>query len=370
MTRRMTVLLAVLALVAAACGGGDSDETTPDTTAAVTPPAQGGGATLAAVLARGEVVCGIDGGTPGFSEPDPGGGAGFIGIDADGCRAVAAAVFGDATKVQFRTVTSAERFDVLKAGDVDVLFRNTTWTASRDTSVQLDFGPTTFYDGQALLGVSTKFSTDSGPADVDGAILCTSAGTTSEKNILEWANLGGATVTIEPVEDIPEAFERFKAGACDMVTTDSSGLQGNRVKAERAGDIQPGDWVVFPPAPISKEPLGPAYRQGDSNWGDIVNWAVYSQFIAFEYGLDSTTFRAAVNDNNPELQRLCGQTESGEAVIAALGIQSEGFCPVIEQVGSYDEMFDRNLNPIAIFREGTLNDIWTNGGAVYPPPFR
>ena len=369
MMKRLTVLLAVLALVAAACGGGDSDTTEATTATTVAGPTQGGGATLATVLARGELVCGIDGGTPGFSEPDPTGGAGFVGIDADGCRAVAAAVFGDATKVQFRTVTSAERFDVLKAGDIDVLFRNTTWTASRDTSVNLDFGPTTFYDGQALLGTSAKFSVDSGPADVDGAILCTSAGTTSEKNILEWANLGGATVTIEPVEDIPEAFERFKAGACDLVTTDSSGLVGNMVKAERDGTIAKGDWVVFP-APISKEPLGPAYRQGDSNWGDVVNWSVYAMFVAFEYGLDSTTFVAAVNDTNPELQRLCGQTESGEAIVNALGIQSEGFCPVITQVGSYDEVFDNNLNPIGIFRAGTLNDLWTQGGAIYAPPFR
>lgn len=384
MIRRLAVLLVALTLVAAACG----DDSTSDTTAAgVTTTTSGGttattsgtpgqaGGTLATVLGRGELICGVSGSAVAFSETQADGSS--TGIDSDFCRAVAAAVLGDANAVVFRNVTAGERFDVLKAGEIDVLMRNTTWTASRDTVVGGDFGPTTYYDGQGLMGKSERFSVTSGPADVDGAILCTNAGTTTEKNIREWAALGGADIVLNTVEQFPEAVELFKAGSCDLVTTDASGLVGNKINAERNGDVEVDEWVVFPPSPISKEPLGPMYRQNDSQWADIVDWVVYTTLIAYEQGVNSSNVESVRSStDNPELQRLFGDLDIADTNIeSAFGIQNDGFYQVIAQVGSYDEIFDRNLNPVNLFRiapdgSPTLNSLWTEGGLLYAPPFR
>ena len=379
MIKRLAVLLAVLALVAAACGGeSESEETTTtsaETTETTAAQTDGGevsqgteGGTLAAVQARGVLKCGISGSLPGFSEIQPDGTA--IGFDADFCRAVAAAVLGDATKVEFTPLTAAERFDVLKAGEIDVLIRNTTYTQSRDASgeggVNVDFAPTTYYDGQQLMGPSTRFSASSGPADVDGAILCTNAGTTTEKNITEWANVGGATINLETVEEFPEALEKLKAGQCDLVTTDGSGLVANKVTEEREGNIQPGDWVVFPTAPISKEPLGPAFRQNDSEWGDIITWVIYASIIADEKGVTSANIDE-MKDVDPEAGRLFG----GEGEVqTAMGLSADAFYQMVKQVGNYDEIFARNLNPLDLFREGSLNARFNEGGMIYAPPAR
>ena len=385
MIKRLGVLLVALALVAAACGddSGDTDTTTAttaggtDTTTATTTGGGGGtdggqdGGTLAAVKARGVLNCGVSTGAVAFTEIQPDGSA--IGIDADYCKALAAAVLGDSTAVVFFPTTAAERFDVLKAGQVDVLFRNTTWTASRDTDVGLDFGPTTYFDGQGLMGPSSRFSASSGPSDVDGAILCTNAGTTTEKNVREWASLGGASISLETVENFSEAMDNFIAGRCDLVTTDASGLVGEKVSRELSGEIAKDEWVVFPPAPISKEPLGPAYRQNDSEWADVVDWTVYSTFIAFEKGMNSSNvdeMRAAAGTEtgDPEIARMFG--DSSPEIMAALGLDSDAFYQVIKQVGSYDEIFDRSLNPVGLFRQNGLNDLWTSGGLIYAPPFR
>ena len=385
MIKRLAVLLAVLALVAAACGGTSESEDTTSTTAAptddTTATTAGGtddgggdagqgseGGTLAAVQSRGVLRCGVSGALPGFSETQPDGTS--IGFDADYCRAVAAAVLGDAEAVEFRNLTAAERFDVLKAGEIDVLVRNTTYTQSRDASgeggVNVDFAPTTYYDGQQLMGRSDRFSADSGPADVDGAILCTNAGTTTEKNITEWANLGGARIGLETVEHFPEALEKFIAGQCDRVTTEGSGLVANTVTKEREGAIQEGEWVVFPTAPISKEPLGPAFRQNDSEWGDIITWVIYATIIADEKGVTSVNIDET-KDVDPEATRLFG----GEGEVqTAMGLNADAFYQMIKQVGNYDEIFARNLNPLDIFREGTLNAPFNEGGMIYAPPAR
>ena len=380
MWKRLAVLLTVLVLVAAACGDDDgpaaipapaTDAPGPDATTAPTAPDVGqpaGGGTLAAVLARGVLRCGVSGSAVAFSETQPDGSQ--LGFDADFCRALAAAVLGDANAVEFRPVTSAERFDVLKSGDVDVLFRNTTETQSRDASgeggVNVDFGPVTYYDGQGLMGASSRFSADSGPADVDGAILCTSAGTTSEKNIVEWANIGNASITVEAVENINDAIAKFKAGACDLVTTDASALVGHLVNNERDGSIAVGDWVVFPPAPISKEPLGPAFRQNDSEWGDIVTWLIYALITADEKGITSQNIDTVTLD--PEGERLLGKTD-GE-VQTKQGLTADAWYNAIKQVGNYDEIFTRNLNPVNLFREGSLNATFTEGGMIYSNPSR
>ena len=377
MWKRLAVLLAALALVAAACGDDDQPvattapppDTPAETTTAPPPPDVGqaaAGGTLAAVIQRDVLRCGVSGSLVGFSETQPDGNQ--VGFDADYCRALAAAVLGDSSKVEFRALTAAERFDVLKAGEVDVLFRNTTYTQSRDSTgdVSIDFGPTTYFDGQGLMGRADRgFTTDSGPSDVDGAIVCTNAGTTTEKNITEWANLGGASILLETVENFNDALDKFKAGQCDVVTTDASGLVANKVNAEQNGDIAVGDWVIFPRAPISKEPLGPAFRQNDSEWGDVVTWLVYATFIAFEKGITSANIDTIEWD--PEAGRLFGS--EGE-VQSRMGLEADAYYQAIKQMGNFAEIFDRHLNPLDIVREGTLNDLFTRGGMIYAPPAR
>ena len=318
------------------------------------------------MIQRDVLRCGVSGSLVGFSETQPDGNQ--VGFDADYCRALAAAVLGDSSKVEFRALTAAERFDVLKAGEVDVLFRNTTYTQSRDSTgdVSIDFGPTTYFDGQGLMGRADRgFTTDSGPSDVDGAIVCTNAGTTTEKNITEWANLGGASILLETVENFNDALDKFKAGQCDVVTTDASGLVANKVNAEQNGDIAVGDWVIFPRAPISKEPLGPAFRQNDSEWGDVVTWLVYATFIAFEKGITSANIDTIEWD--PEAGRLFGS--EGE-VQSRMGLEADAYYQAIKQMGNFAEIFDRHLNPLDIVREGTLNDLFTRGGMIYAPPAR
>ncbi len=373
--RNLLILSVVLAMVAAACSGGDTAETTEaaagGTEAVATTVAQTAGGTLAAVISRGTLNCGVGGAAVGFSETQPDGS--MTGIDADTCRAIAAAVLGDATAVAFTETTAAERFEVLKSGSIDVLIRNTTWTQSRDTGdIGLDFGPTTFFDGQQVMGKADKgFSDDSTLADVDGAVLCTNAGTTTEKNITEGAAVAGATIQLKTVEAFPEAMEGFKSGDCDLVTTDGSGLYGNRFKAIADGEIAEGDWVIFPRAPISKEPLGPTYRQGDSQWADVVNWVVYAMFIADEKGVTSANvddFVAQGEDIDPELGRLLGTVD--DQLQVGMGLPGDAFYQVIKQVGNYDEVFSRNLNVLDIFREGTYNAQWTEGGLIYAPPAR
>ncbi len=377
MIKRLAVLLAVLALVAAACGGESETDEPTETTAAPTettaaPDSDVGqateGGTLAAVQARGVLKCGISGSLPGFSSIQPDGTA--TGFDADYCRAIAAAVLGDSEAVEYTPLTAAERFDVLKAGEIDVLVRNTTYTQSRDASgeggVNVDFAPTTYYDGQQLMGPSSRFSPDSGPADVDGAILCTNAGTTTEKNITEWANVGGAAIELSTVEEFPEALEGLKAGQCDLVTTDGSGLVANKATEEQQGNIAPGEWVIFPSAPISKEPLGPAVRQNDSEWKDIITWVVYATIIADEKGVTSANIDSN-RDVDPEATRLFG----GEGEVqTAMGLSADAFYQVIKQVGNYDEIFSANLVPLGLAREGSLNARFNEGGMIYAPPAR
>ena len=368
MTKRLLALLAVFVLVIAACGDteGDEDTTTTTTTAAPTDVGQTeAGATLQEVLDRGALRCGVSGSAPAFSETQPDGSA--SGFDADFCRAVAAAVLGDANAVEFRALTAAERFEALKNNEIDVLIRNTTWTQSRDSDIGMDFAPTTYYDGQQLMGrKSFGFTENSTLSDLDGAIVCTNAGTTTEKNVTEGAQLAGATITLETVETTSEALEKFEAGTCDVYTTDGSGLVGS--KAQRDTN---DEWVIFPSAPISKEPLGPAYRANDSQWADIVNWTVYAMFIADEKGVTSANIDDIIaqgDDIDPELGRLFGSVDG--SLQEGMGLPADAFYQVIKQVGNYDEIFGNNLNPLKIFRDGTYNAQWTDGGLIYAPPAR
>jgi len=367
MLKRLAVLFAVLALVAAACGGDSEGEDT-TTTSTTEAPGQGGGeGTLATVQARGTLNCGVSTGAPGFTEIAPDGS--FSGIDVDYCRAIAAAVLGDSEAVEFRTLTAAERFAALESGEIDVLVRNTTWTQTRDTDLNQDFVATTFFDGQQIMGNPATLpglTVEGGFADIDGAIVCTNAGTTTEQNIKEGAEAAGVTITLQTVETFTEAIDGFIAGTCDIVTTDGSGLFGHRASNVAAGTPGADAWVIFPEAPISKEPLGPVVRENDSTWYDVVQWTVFATLSAEELGVNSGNVDAMM-EGGGEAGRLLG----GEGEIqTAMGLSADAFANAIKQVGNYGEIYERNLGPIGLAREGSFNMQWYDGGLMYSPPFR
>ena len=251
-----------------------------------------------------------------------------------------------------------------------MLIRNTTWTQSRDTDIGMQFVATTYYDGQQMMGDPARIAglTPSSSFEaIDGATVCTNAGTTTEKNITEGAAVAGATITLETVETFPEAMEKFKAGTCDIVTTDGSGLFGNRAAEVNAGTPGADTWVIFPEAPISKEPLGPVVRQNDDEWMDVVQWTVFATFIADENGVTSANVDTTM-DGTPELTRLFGG--DGE-LQSAMGLPADAFLQVIKQVGNYGEIYEKNLTgPLGLARVGSFNEQWFDGGLIYAPPAR
>jgi general L-amino acid transport system substrate-binding protein len=345
-------------------------EDTADATAEATAESSGdevdvtqGGGILDAVIANGTLRCGVAGEAVAFSQANAEGR--MEGIDAEYCRAVAAAVLGDSEAVEFTALTAAERFTAVQTGAVDVLMRNSTWTQSRDTEVGMDFGPTTYYDGQQLMGrASDGFSAESTVEEVDGAIVCTNAGTTTETNISELAAQLGITITLNTFEDFDQVTDAFVAGTCDVITTDGSGLVGRKAVQQPADD----EWVIFPASPISKEPLGPVYAQNDSQWADVINWTVYATFIADELGFGMADADAALaGDFGPEAVRLMG----GEGELqTVMGLSPDAFYNVISQVGNYQDIWDRTLTPVGLDREGSFNAQWTDGGLLYAPPAR
>jgi general L-amino acid transport system substrate-binding protein len=371
-------------MFAAACGGTSEtddattttaattdDDTTTETTAATTDDDDSGGdaaqgtegGILAAVIARDVLKCGVSGAATAFSETQPDGST--TGFDADYCRYIAAAVLGDANKVEFTALTAAERFTAVQTGAVDVLIRNTTWTQSRDTEVGMDFAPTTYYDGQQVMArESAGFSADSQITDLEGAVVCTNAGTTTEKNITEATLALGVNITLNTFEDYNLVMDAFLAGSCDAVTTDGSGLVGRKATQQPDGE----NWVIFPSAPISKEPLGPATLQNDSQWLDVVKWAVYSSIIFDEKGVTSATAADAQADPaDGEVGRLLG----GEGELqTAMGLSATAWFDALSQVGNYDEIYARNLNPVGLVREGSFNASFVSGGLIYAPPAR
>ena len=371
---KLLAMFLTIGVVAAACGSdSDGDDAAPattaaavvETTAAPTTTAEvevvAGGSLLDTVQARGTLNCGVSGSAVAFSETQADGSV--TGFDADYCRAVAAAVLGDANAVNFVALTASERFTAVQTGDVDVLIRNPTWTQSRDSDVGMDFGPTTYYDGQQLMArASDGFTGSSKVSDIDGAIVCTNAGTTTEKNIAEAAEMAGAEITLLAFETSDEVWETFIAGGCDITTTDGSALVGRKVKNQPADQ----EWVIFPATPISKEPLGPTYGQNDSAWADAVNWTVYAMIIMDEYGITSATVDSHVGDAG-EVGRLLGGDGELQTV---MGLSADAFYQVIKQVGNYGEVYDANLNPVDLYREGSSNAGWLDGGLIYSPPAR
>ncbi len=375
---RALAVAAAATLVLAACGGDDSSSSSNEASAETTAASSGdssdssspevvdvaeGGSILDAVIARGTLNCGVSGAAVAFSYTQADGS--MEGIDADYCRAVAAAVLGDANAVEFTALTAAERFTAVQTGAVDVLMRNSTWTQSRDSEVGMDFGPTTYYDGQQLMGrASDGFTSASQVDEIEGAVVCTNAGTTTETNISELAGQLGINITLTTFEDYDQVTDAFIAGTCDVITTDGSGLVGRKAAQQPDGE----EWVIFPATPISKEPLGPVYAQNDSKWADAVNWVVYATLIADEYGVTSGDVDAALaGDFGPEMQRLMG----GEGELQTkMGLSADAFYNTISQVGNYQEIWDANLTPVGLVREGSANALWTDGGLMYAPPAR
>jgi general L-amino acid transport system substrate-binding protein len=317
------------------------------------------GATVDEIKSRDVVRCGVNTGLAGFAIADSQGN--WTGLDVDFCRAVAAALLGDASKVEFVPLSAQQRFTALQSGEVDLLSRNTTWTLTRDTALGLDFTAVTFYDGQGFM-VPADLGVESA-LELDGAAICVQTGTTTEKNLTDFFRATG--MSFEPVvfEGLEESKTAFFAGRCDAYTTDASGLAS--IRASDAPD--PTAFIILPEI-ISKEPLGPAVRNDDSEWFDIVKWTIFATLDAEELGVTSANADDMMNSENPNVQRLLGTAPGmGEAI----GLQEDWAYNVITQVGNYGEIFERNVGaetPLR-FRRG-INALWINGGLMYSPPIR
>ncbi len=319
-----------------------------------------GASTLDEVRARGAVQCGVSTGLPGFSFTKADGD--WDGFDVAVCRAVAAAVFGDATKVRFTPATSQVRFTLLASGEVDLLARNTTWTFSRDTDLKFEFTGVNYYDGQGFMVPKALGVTSA--KELNGATVCIQTGTTTELNLADFFRANGMIYDPVPVSDDKEAQQKYLSNACDIYTTDASGLA-----AVRATFQDPAAHTVLPEI-VSKEPLGPLVRHGDHEWGDIVRWSLNAMIAAEELGVTSANVAelAAAAGDNPEVNRLLG-TEG--ALGAMIGLEADWAAQIIAQVGNYGEAFETHLGPnTAIGLERGLNAQWTDGGLLYAPPFR
>ncbi len=317
-------------------------------------------ATLDDVKARGKLNCGVTTGLPGFAAPDANGV--WEGFDVAFCRAVAAAIFGDPTAVEFVPTTGETRFTALQSGEIDMLARNTTWTFSRDTDLKFDFTGVNYYDGQGFmvpksLGVSSA-------KDLDGATVCIQTGTTTELNLADFFRSNNISYQPVPIQTNAEAQQQYLAGACDVYTTDASGLAATRATFEA-----PADHIILPEI-ISKEPLGPLVRHGDNAWGDIVMWTQNALVSAEELGITSANVEemASAPTNNPEINRILG-TEGDLG--AMMGLSKDWGKNAILAGGNYGEIFEKNIGentPIGLARG--LNALWTEGGLQYSPPFR
>ena len=312
--------------------------------------------TLDAVRKKGFVQCGVNTGLAGFSQADSKGV--WRGIDVDVCRAVAAAVFGDATKLRYTPLTAQQRFTALQSGEVDILARNTTWTLSRDTSLGLNFVGVNYYDGQGFM-VPKKANVKSAK-QLNGATVCVQPGTTNELNLADYFRANKMAFKPVVIEKLEEVLNAYFNGRCDAYTTDHSGLVA--LRASRAQ--KPDDHVILPEL-ISKEPLGPAVRHGDDRWFDIVKWSLFALIEAEELGLSSKNIEQQAKSDNPSIQRFVGATGD---IGKMLSLDNKWAYQIVRQVGNYAESFDANLKPLG-FERG-LNRLWNQGGLMYVPPIR
>ena len=317
------------------------------------------GPTVDGIKKRGAVICAVNTGLAGFALPDRQGD--YRGLDADTCRALAAAVLGDAKKVKFVPATAQQRFTLLQTGEVDVLVRNTTWTLLRDTENGFNFAPVTYYDGQGFM-VANKLGVKSAK-ELDGATICVQTGTTTELNLADYFRANRLSFKPLVIEKLDETENAFFSGRCDAYTTDRSGLAATRA----AKAPNPDDYVILPEI-ISKEPLAPAVRHGDDEWFDIVKWTVYAMIAAEEKGITSANVDEMLKSEDPEVKRMLGVSAG---MGKALHVDDKWAYNIIKQIGNYGEVFERNVgktSPLKLDRG--VNALWTQGGLMYAMPFR
>ncbi len=370
----VVALLIVLSMVLAACGGGAAPEAPAEEAAAEAPAEEAAaeapgetegpapaasGDTLATVKERGHVICGGNQSVPGFGYLDTEGN--FSGFDIDYCKALAAAVFGDAEAFEIRPLSSQERFTALQSGEIDVLIRNTTWTLSRDTDLGANFTATTFYDGQGF--IVRKADGITVLEDLEGGTVCVQTGTTTEANLADVMAARG--ISYEPVvyEDVETGWTTYEEGRCDAYTTDKSGLVARRTLL-----TVPEDHMIMDET-ISKEPLGPVVRHGDDQWFDIVQWTVFATFFAEEHGITSANAADMMASTNVPSEKKFFGTE-GE-LGSFLGLDADWAYNVVSQVGSYEEIYNRNLGPDTLtYIPRGLNSLYTDGGLLFAPAWR
>jgi general L-amino acid transport system substrate-binding protein len=324
---------------------------------AVTSTAAFAGARVDAIKARGELICGVNTGLGGFSIADSTGK--WVGLDADICRAVAAALLGDGNKVKFVPLNAQQRFTAVQSGEVDLLSRNTTWTLTRDTQLGLNFAATTYYDGQGFMVPKSLNVTSA--KQLAGASVCVQPGTTTELNLADYFRANNMQYKPVVIENLAEVNAAFFAGRCDALTTDASGLASVRKNDAK----NPDDYVILPEI-ISKEPLGPAVAQGDEQWTDIVKWTVFALLEAEEYGITQANVEEmAKTSTNPNIKRILGATPG---MGKAIGLDEDWVVKAVKAVGNYGEIWTRNIVPLGLPRG--VNNLWNKGGLMYAPPIR
>jgi general L-amino acid transport system substrate-binding protein len=315
-------------------------------------------ATLDQVKQRGSLSCGANGQLPGFGLPDAQGN--WTGFDVDYCRAIAAAIFNDPTKVKFVALTAKDRFTALQSGDVDVLIRNTTWTSSRDSQLGLNAGATNYYDGQGFI-VRKALKVNSA-LELSDASICVQQGTTTELNLADYFRANKMKLKSVAFAQLDEALKAYDSGRCDAFTADASALYSVRMKFAKADDH-----VVLPEI-ISKEPLSSFVRHGDDQWFDIVKWVHFAMVNAEEYNITKANLDEQMKSENPDVKRLLGtEGNFGEQ----LGLTKDWVYRIVKHVGNYGEVFERNLGqntPLKVARG--LNALWTKGGIQFAPPVR
>jgi len=318
------------------------------------------GKTLDQIKQRGQLVCGVHVGLAGFSQADSSGA--WSGLDVDVCRAIAAAVVGDATKIKWVPLTAQQRFTALQSGEIDILSRNTTWTMSRDASLGLSFTNTTYYDGQGFM-VPAKANLKSAK-QLKGATICVQSGTTTEKNLTDYSRANQLNIKPVVFEQEEAAVGAYFSGRCIAYTTDASGLASVRNKQAK----DPKEHVILPEL-ISKEPLTPAVRRGDDEWFAIAKWVVFGLIEAEEYGITKDNVdKMLAESTDPVVLRILGKTEDTGKLI---GLDKEWMVRALKAVGNYGEIFERNVGPkTPLNLPRGLNNLWNNGGLMYAPPIR
>ena len=314
--------------------------------------------TLKTVKDRGQLSCGVSQGLPGFSTPDDKGN--WTGLDVDICRAIAAAIFNDPSKIKFVPLSAKDRFTALQSGEIDVLSRNPTWTLSRDTSLGANFTGVTYYDGQGFL-VKKSLKVNSA-LELNSASVCVQTGTTTEQNLADYLKGNNMKYEVIAFATADETVKAYESGRCDVFTSDVSQLYAERLKV-----ANPADHVVLPEV-ISKEPLGPMVRHGDDQWFDIVKWTLYGMVGAEELGMTQKNVDEMVKSDKPEIKRAVGADgDLGEQ----LGLTKDWLVRIVKATGNYGESFERNVgsgSKLGIARG--LNNLWSKGGIQYAPPIR